>query len=274
MMRQPTALDKVSTAEISDGPYPPCGFQPFYEAELGNGDYFGLYWPIGMEDAEPVVCDMIHDEWRIEPAFSNLDTFLNWLELNKGERGESPVEDDEMALNRFNKARSALRNNEPSLAIQHLRAACKQLPEVSAYWLLLATQCFRLGDDDAGAHAAVQAYCSNWAFGIPSDNVFRVLRRASRVSKYKDDPLLKRLDEFDLKFGGTKENRNYPIMLAVVEDYLRTQPVLALRLHQNFAYMMTTETGSFQARYGFELDAWRREHKELREQHFGPDRLQ
>ena len=56
--------------------YPPLGFMPFSESALGNGDSFGLYWPIGREAMEPIVVETWHDEWRIQPHFSSLAAFL------------------------------------------------------------------------------------------------------------------------------------------------------------------------------------------------------
>ena len=55
-MKVPEGMEELSLAEDgigAGGAYPPLGFKPFLEAELGNGDYFGLYWPYGREDREP-----------------------------------------------------------------------------------------------------------------------------------------------------------------------------------------------------------------------------
>lgn len=56
--------------------YPPLGFLPFPGYELGNGDRFGLYWPIGREDQEPLVMETEHDARALCPAFSSLDALL------------------------------------------------------------------------------------------------------------------------------------------------------------------------------------------------------
>ncbi|MEI8381382.1 MAG: hypothetical protein WCJ09_14740 [Planctomycetota bacterium] len=91
-MKAPSEIDALSLAGEdagSGGAYPSLGFRAVWDAELGNGDYFGLYWPYGREDREPIVCDMLHDEWSLVVAFSNAGTFVKWVKLNDGCRGAS-----------------------------------------------------------------------------------------------------------------------------------------------------------------------------------------
>src|ERR1700733_3825903 len=65
-MRLPAAYRSVTLdVEPRHVPYPPLGFYSIAEHELGNGDCFGLYWPIGREDHEPIVAETFHDEWSI-----------------------------------------------------------------------------------------------------------------------------------------------------------------------------------------------------------------
>ena len=76
-MKLPKAFASVSMYDNAyERPYPPLGFCPFAEHELGNGDQFGLYWPIGREDRDPIVAETHHDEWSVKPRFSSLDRFL------------------------------------------------------------------------------------------------------------------------------------------------------------------------------------------------------
>jgi hypothetical protein len=74
----PKQADRITldSAFVARHPYPPLGFLPFLENQLGNGDYFGLYWPVGRETEEPLVVEMQHDGWSMCPAFSSLDAFL------------------------------------------------------------------------------------------------------------------------------------------------------------------------------------------------------
>ena len=103
-----------------DGAYPPLRFIQVRDAELGNGDYYGLYWPYGRENQEPIVCDTLHDEWGLEVCFSSVLIFIKWLELNDWDRGDVEVEDPALVTSRFAEAK-ALLHNQPEEAITRLR---------------------------------------------------------------------------------------------------------------------------------------------------------
>lgn len=83
-MLMPTVYDddilNVESGFYSDGSptqtrvysivYPPVGFFPF--AGTGNGDYHGFYWPIGREDAAPIVAYSSHDAYALIPEHGDL----------------------------------------------------------------------------------------------------------------------------------------------------------------------------------------------------------
>ncbi len=52
--------------------YPPPGYLPWRALEVGNGDTYGFYWPIGREDGRPIICTLTHDDWAILPVASDL----------------------------------------------------------------------------------------------------------------------------------------------------------------------------------------------------------
>ena len=54
------------------GAYPPAGYLPWSILDVGNGDTYGYYWPIGREDGPPIVCTVCHDGWRLVPVASSL----------------------------------------------------------------------------------------------------------------------------------------------------------------------------------------------------------
>jgi len=54
------------------GAYPPPGYLPWNILDVGNGDTFGYYWPIGCEDGPPVVCTLMHDAGALLPVASSL----------------------------------------------------------------------------------------------------------------------------------------------------------------------------------------------------------
>lgn len=51
--------------------FPPVGFFPFYG--LGNGDYYGFYWPVGRENKQPLVAFSSHDVGSIIPEYSGIE---------------------------------------------------------------------------------------------------------------------------------------------------------------------------------------------------------
>ena len=132
-MKVPSGIEKVSLSksDMSFGPYPPLGFVPLFDAELGNGDYFGLYWPLGKENEEPIVCDMLHDEWALEPSFSSLEKFIEWLSLNDWKRGDEEVVDERLSTVIFTKAKLLYSGSDIESAIELLNKACINFPERS-----------------------------------------------------------------------------------------------------------------------------------------------
>ena len=193
---------------ICPGPFPPNGFTVLTDAAYGNGDCFGLYWPIGQEHKLPIVCETYHDEWRIVPAFSSIKKFEEWLEVNDDDPHENgiSIEDQDFAANLFRVARKCLSTGRLDDALPLLQRATEQLPEVSEYWLALAIQYRRCKKTEAAAQAALNAYLGNWAFGVPDNKVIHLLSQAADVPNFQDDPVIQCIKEqgLDLSFGGTK----------------------------------------------------------------------
>lgn len=269
-MRRPRDFERLSTSpkEISRGPYPPAGFLPVWDAELGNGDYFGLYWPLGRENDEPIVCDMCHDESRLWPAFSSVGRFLAWLDANDGERGDVEIDDGAFAPAQFNLAKACITQGKIEPAIAYLRRTCETVPDVCDYWFTLAGQLRRIGEHNAAIDAALNAYRSGWYFGRASEAVLRMIRGARDNPVFADDPIVRRSVDLTPSFGGERENRNYLLLKGCVDDYMSQGFALeGLQVYQNYAFMMVTETTSFQERYVFELKTWQDEFSRLCEKH-------
>ncbi len=75
------------------------------------------------------------------------------------------------------------------------------------------------------------------------------------------------------RFGGEKDNVNYGLLREAIDEYFAQGAYLdALSLHQNYAYMMMSETTSFQERHGFRVDEWRTEFAAACRIHLGDDR--
>ena len=128
----PTAIKSVTVnPDVWEVPYPPLGFYAFAEHQLGNGDVYGLYWPIGHEDREPIVGETYHDEWSLKPHFSSLDRFL----AAAGDDDDAhvdppdPTADSESPTACVQRAREAVKTNNVEGAIRSLEAAVSLIPE-------------------------------------------------------------------------------------------------------------------------------------------------
>jgi len=269
-MKSPRGIERLDVGEVCLGPYPPAGFTLLPGADFGNGDFYGMHWPLGRENQEPIVCETMHDEWGIAPVFADVAGFADWLEANDGEPGDLPVPDDAFAPALFEQARAHFAAGRVEEAIEAARRACQSLPDVSEYQTLLARALQRAGRHEEAVRAALAAFHSPWSFGRPGEPVLRLLRSA-RVGF--DDPVLRRAGDLTLVFGGTKLNPEYDRLRACIDEYLEAgQALEGLCLLQNFAYVMGGETVSFQQRYGFALEAWRTDFSRLCGEHLGDTR--
>jgi len=274
-MKKPKGIERVSLCDWGgEGifAYPSLGFISFYEAELGNGDYYGLYWPYGKENEEPIVCDMYHDEWSLKPVFSSLTKFLEWYELNDEECGDEEIDDPDFVEVRYSSLKPKFQS-EPEVAIEGLIEICEKFPENSEYWFSLASQLRRQGREEESVNAAVSSMLSNWVFTRPTEGTFRMLNTAKKKGILSDDPLIKRVDSFTLDFGGKKENDVYEVFTECIQEYLeRGEKTRGLIMNQNYGYQMMMETSSFQERYGFDLKEWASKHSQLCLEHLGDSR--
>jgi hypothetical protein len=70
--------------------YPPVGYLRWTVLEVGNGDDYGYYWPVGREDRDPIVCATEHDAGRVVPIASTLAGCLRLVSATE------PANADEM----------------------------------------------------------------------------------------------------------------------------------------------------------------------------------
>ena len=145
---------------------------------------------------------------------------------------------------------------------------------MSEYWHALSSQSKRVGDIERSANAALKALNSNWVFGFPAQGVIRSLRSPQFREALNKDPIMQRIDEFELSFGGVKENSIYPIIYECIQEYLNNEQFIdGLMLYQNYGYMMYSETGAFQERYNFDLKSWQSDYSELCLSYLGDNRV-
>ena len=238
--------------------YPPLGFTPFFEGALGNGDTFGLYWPIGREAAEPIVVETWHDEWRLQPHFSSLAAFLQAYATAEDEYVATPSLADDPASPRaaYLEAKELIAQRKPDAAIALLEAALAIVPEYTDALVLLHGQYVRAGRTGEAARLAIQAIISPPSFGGPPLKALQWLR-GQPVPDGEPDPIWRACGQLSFNFGGSKENADYPVLLAAIDTYLEQgKHVCASTLMQTYAELMSAETVSFQERYAFEPAAF------------------
>jgi hypothetical protein len=249
----------------------PPGFYAFDDHSIGNGDYFGLYWPIGFENAEPLVAETVHDEHTIVPAFSSLDSFLQLTaDLDDVDFVERPtIDQDPLAPHAcYQAARSALAEGRVDMAIDKLHGALARLPEYTAALATLTLQHLRQGERDEACRTAVCTIRSPPSFGAGAEpsKVWRWLsQQQSGPVDLAEDPIwVHRAQLASPPTGGAKENPVYPVLARAIDVYVERDDVAAAcTLMQAYAEFMTAETISFAQRYGFSGAAHRTRQMEL-----------
>jgi hypothetical protein len=275
-VKLPTAYKSVTLYDDAyEVPYPPLGFCPIAEHQLGNGDTFGLYWPIGREDCDPIVAETYHDEWSIQPHFSSLDRFLATAANIDPDADDEYDDDSFVGTPTFDEdpqspaaclfaAREHLKSQNVDAAIASLEVAVSVLPEYSEAQALLCGQYRRVGNNDAAIRSAIQSIISPSCFGAPPVQIVQWLsRQSSGPAEIESDPIWLNRERLTLKFGGVKENDEYKILRDAIDQYLADSAfVRAMTLMQTYAQLMYSETVSFQERYDFDPKAfvsWQRE---------------
>lgn len=264
-MRAPALRDQVTLIDERQGrPVPPAGFVTFTEGDLGDGDRMGLYWPIGREEAEPVVVEFDHHARRLTPTHSSLAA---WLEAGGGEsdEGETVGADDDSPWSLHEEARELLRSGDLDGAILPLERAVTALPEYGEALITLWGQACRLRRMEEAVEIALQAIRSPPAFGphLIQAQVW-LAKQDESPAAIVEDPLWRARRELRLEFGGVKRNRTYTIFAEAIATCAdRGRFVEAVTLHQSYGELMSWETVSFHERYGYSAESHARRLDEL-----------
>ena len=184
--------------------YPPPGLC-WNILEIGNGDIYGYYWPIGREEEPPLVCATEHDAWSLIPESSSLaaclrrQIILGFVDVEEIaatardfgvtiENGPSADEteleaDPESPFLLLSAARVAIGKRDLVTATSHLKLALHKLPEYSEAWAALS-QVFRQQKDVAAfAGASIKALTSPLCFGAKDrQKILLNLQRIDDVS--------------------------------------------------------------------------------------------
>jgi tetratricopeptide (TPR) repeat protein len=276
-MKLPAAYKSVTIdAHGFDTPYPPLGFYAIAEHQLGNGDIFGLYWPIGREDHDPIVAETYHDQWSVTPQFSSLERFLALAGDDDDAFVETPAlsEDSQSPVACLNAARESLKLQNVDRGIDHLKAALSVLPEYTDAQSLLCAQYRRIDQRDAAIKSALLAIISPPSFGIvPSQLLAWLASQSTHDSEIQTDPIWINRKRLTLKFGGVKENDDYRILEDAINQYLDLSGFIpAMTLMQTYAELMYRETVSFRERNRFDVRDYLRWQREVAATRYGKSR--
>ena len=262
-MKLPDHVDRVTLYEDLDptSPYPPTTFLPFWEHELGNGDMFGMYWPIGRESEPPLVIEMWHDSWTMAPHFSSFSRFLECsqdLPFNRMVPTPTLTQDPNSPMALFAAASEALKANDVGTCVTHLEAATATLPEYTDALDRLAAQYRRLRNTGAAISTALRAIRCPPSFGRINPQLFHWFARQSAADEATaSDPLWRNRTKLKFQFGGEKHNDDYVVLRNIINAYIAdNRPVEAFTLSQTYAEYMCGETVSFRERYDFDPATW------------------
>jgi hypothetical protein len=120
----------------SHGLYPPVGYLRWRVLEVGNGDSYGYYWPVGRGDRNPIVCTTEHDRFRVVPLASDLAGCLRLLRATRSavaDEIKEVAQDFEVTLTAIGPSDAAsperalvsLDTHSPHLLLEQARAAIR-----------------------------------------------------------------------------------------------------------------------------------------------------
>jgi tetratricopeptide (TPR) repeat protein len=253
----PPEAEEFTLTERSVSPYPPIGFAPFQEHELGNGDVYGLYWPVGREGQSPLVFVTYHDEWSVGPNYSSVASFLrvaSRVQDHEYVPDPEPAEDPDSPILLIREARERQRVGRLDEALPLIERALTILPEFTEARVLLLSHLRRLRRVPEACLAAVEAIRSPRSLGDATPAA-TWLSKQPLIAELSGDPIFASRQHLSLAFGGVKTNAQYPLLLEAIDQYERAEQfVAALNLLQSYGEYMYSETTAFQERYNFSLN--------------------
>lgn len=84
---------KVSANKFIKNTYPPIGFLPWSILEVGNGDVYGFYWPIGKDNEPPLVSTTYHDSHYLSIFASSIQNAIKilWLRFDFDQESDDSI---------------------------------------------------------------------------------------------------------------------------------------------------------------------------------------
>ena len=239
--------------------FPPIGCLSIEETADGGGDYYGLYWEIGKENGDPIVCIARHEEFLLVPEFKDFASFTHWFDESSGQEGPTMnLNDNDFFISLTNKGKVLTKKGKHEEAIQKLERATSLFEEYFEPWYWLAENYYKTGQKDKADRALINSISSNFFFGVPSKKVFDRFEEMIPSNELKDNPIVKRRS--DLFQGGdfsTPLSIDYNSFLEIIEELLAKKDYkTAMLMKQNYGLLMSFEPEETVQRHHFNFDVW------------------
>jgi len=271
--------------------YPPIGFLPWNVLEVGNGDVYGFYWPLGKENAQPLVCTTYHDSYNLSVFGSNIENSIKrlWVnfEFNSDEeddedstireelfeivkafsinleevRGVKTVSSVELLKIDSNSpdillkaSQEYIKRNELSKAENCLVRALEIIPEYTQASFELSKLYRRQREEMKSLEYMIMTCISPICFGglKPRQQCLQWIKSMNdNIRSLVLDPFLNYVDLLTFK-SGEKFNDDFIIYEQLIEQYIQIGEFRkALSLRVLAAELITLETTAFQERYNW-----------------------
>jgi tetratricopeptide (TPR) repeat protein len=258
-MKYPDNINKVKLSDNADYGNFPLGFIPIEDTSDGGGDYYGLYWEIGKENSEPIICASRHEESLLVPEFANFKSFIEWYEETDGQ--ETPrldINDTFFFLSLTNKGKVLTKNGKTDEAIEKLEKSVNLFGEYSDSWHWLGENYYTDGQKEKGDIAFVNSIASNYFFGLPTKKSIERFIEMEPSPNLKSNPLVKRRKDLIQAEDFTNPlSINFDNLLDAIQEFESIKDFrTALILKQNFGLLMSFQTNEIASKYNFVFSKW------------------
>ena len=243
--------------------YPPPSFWSIQKHQLGNGDSFGLYWPVGRENEEPIILEMWHDSMEMIPQFSSLDKFLEGSNLlpDTDDFLEPNLEVDEKSpVLLVKEAKTLMEKASFQKAIECLTIALDVLPEYTEALSMIAMLYRRLQNNALALEYAIRAFRCPKSFGIVNPSLWPWFQKMDMAPEsVLADPFWKHRTELTWRFGKNEDFRNYEVLQTILDDYLENKQVVEWFLTSlTYTEYIVREDPKFKKKFMFDAGKERR----------------
>lgn len=241
----------------------PLNFIPFEEDNDGAGDYYGLYWALGQEQQEPIVCRHAHEEDALYPEYRNLADFLARYPASYALRDET------FFLSLFLRAKVLARKGEDDEAYSRLLLSTRLFADYSASWTLLAERYQRRQQWPEAAHAIRRALLANWQLGQPDARCLHLFTSLPLPAELTTDPLFSRRESLFTAAATWQEgfSIDYQQLWSIVQAYAAAGDArAAVCLARNYGYALAHAPVETQQQLHFNPHQWMTELTALRHQ--------